>query len=94
MAKEIRDKSDIECNFYQSAEDVPDPRKLSSEEKNLMVLMICYLKNKPHVNRIMSEEDTATSMFLFSSKLCQTPSSNNPREREFHMSVSTRPEAS
>ena len=29
MAKEIRDKSDVECNFYQSAEDVPDPRKLS-----------------------------------------------------------------
>ena len=37
MAKNIIDKSDIECNFYQSAEDVPDPRKLSSEKKNLMV---------------------------------------------------------
>ena len=29
MAKEIREKSDVECNFYQSAEDVPDPRELS-----------------------------------------------------------------
>ena len=38
MAKEIRNKSDVECNFYQSAEDVPDPRELSSEKKNLMVL--------------------------------------------------------
>ena len=37
IAKEIRDKSDIECNFYQSAADVPDPRELSSEKKNLMV---------------------------------------------------------
>ena len=37
MAKEIRDKSDVECNFYQSVEDVPDPRELSSEKKNLMV---------------------------------------------------------
>ena len=37
MAKEIRDKSDVVCNFYQSAEDAPDPRKLSSEKKNLMV---------------------------------------------------------
>ena len=35
MAKEIRDKSDVECNFYQSAEDVPDPRE--KEKKNLMV---------------------------------------------------------
>ena len=37
MAKEITDKSDDVCNFYQSAEDVPDPRELSSEKKNLMV---------------------------------------------------------
>ena len=60
MAKEISDKSDVVCNFYQSAEDVPDPSELSSEKKNLMVLIICYLKNKIPVNRIMSEEDTAT----------------------------------
>ena len=37
MAKEIRDKSDVVCNFYQSAENVPDPRELSSEKTNLMV---------------------------------------------------------
>ena len=37
MAKDIRDKSDVAFKFYQSAEDVPDPRELSSEEKNLMV---------------------------------------------------------
>ena len=29
MAKEIRDKTDVECNFYQSAKDVPDSRELS-----------------------------------------------------------------
>ena len=37
MAKDIRDKSDVECKLYQSAKDVPDPRELSSEKKNLMV---------------------------------------------------------
>ena len=37
MAKEIRDKSDVEGNFYQSGEDVPDPRERRSEKKNLMV---------------------------------------------------------
>ena len=37
MAIEIKDKPDVVCNFYQSAEDVPDPRDLSSEKKNLMV---------------------------------------------------------
>ena len=29
MAKDIKDKSDVECKFYESAEDVPDPRELS-----------------------------------------------------------------
>ena len=36
MAKNIRNRSDLDCNFYQSAEDVPDPRELSPEKKNLM----------------------------------------------------------
>ena len=31
MAKDIREKSNVECKFYKSAEDVPDPRELSSE---------------------------------------------------------------
>ena len=46
MAKEIRDKSDVECNFYQSAEDVPDPTELSSEKKNLMVFDDLLLENQ------------------------------------------------
>ena len=37
MAKEIRDKSDVVCNFYQLDEDVPDPKELSPEKTNLMV---------------------------------------------------------
>ena len=37
MAKDIKEKSNVECKLYESAEDVPDPRELSSEKKNLMV---------------------------------------------------------
>ena len=37
MAKNIRGKSDVECTFYESADDVSDPRELSSGKKNLMV---------------------------------------------------------
>ena len=37
MAKDIRDKSDVEYTFFESAEDVPDLRELSSEKKNLMI---------------------------------------------------------
>ena len=46
MAKGIRYKSDVECNFYKSAEDVPDPRELSSEKKNLMVFDNLLLENQ------------------------------------------------
>ena len=61
MAKEIKDKSDVVCNFYQSAEDVPDLRELSSEQNNLMLFDDLLLEKQfTHVNRIMSEEDTAT----------------------------------
>ena len=46
IAKEIRDKSDVECKFYQSAEDVPDPREQSSQKKNLMVFDVLLEKQK------------------------------------------------
>ena len=36
-AKSIKKKSDIECNFFETASDVPDPRDLNSEDKNLMI---------------------------------------------------------
>ena len=46
MTKYIRDKSDVECKFYQSAEYVPDPIELSSEKKNLMVFHDLLLEKK------------------------------------------------
>ena len=33
IAKNIRDKSDVECKFYESVEDIPDPRELSSQKR-------------------------------------------------------------
>ena len=49
MAKEIRDKSDVECNFYQSAEDVPDPRELSSEKKKSNGIWWSVTWNTKHI---------------------------------------------
>lgn len=37
MAKNQAGKSDIVCKFFESASDVPDPRELSADKKNLMV---------------------------------------------------------
>jgi len=38
LAKESDNKSpDIDCEFFELENDVPDPRELSSEKKNLMI---------------------------------------------------------
>jgi len=46
MVKNQTDKADIECKFFESASDVPDPRDLSPEKKNLMVFVDLLLKRQ------------------------------------------------
>ena len=36
-AKSVNNESNLKCNFFESATDVPDPRELNSEDKNLMI---------------------------------------------------------
>ena len=36
-AKSIKNESNVKCNFFETASDVPDPRDLNSEDKNLMI---------------------------------------------------------
>ena len=57
MAKE-RDKSDVECNFYQSAEDVPDPSDLCPEKKNLMVFDDLLLEKQKHLWIVLCQRKT------------------------------------
>lgn len=37
MSKKLVEKSDMECKFYETAEDVPDPRDLNPQKKNLTI---------------------------------------------------------
>ena len=37
MAKICTEKTDMNCEFFESSEDVPDPRDLNREKKNLMI---------------------------------------------------------
>ena len=62
MAKETRDKSDVECNFYRAAEDALDPRELRSEKNNLMVFDDLLLEKQNTCESYYAEEDTATSI--------------------------------
>ena len=35
--KSTKNESNVKCNFFETASDVPDPRDLNSEYKNLMI---------------------------------------------------------
>ena len=81
IAKNIRDKSDIECKFYETAEVVPDPRELSSGKKNLIVFddLLLEKQNTCESYYKMSEEDTATSIVFI---LLKTISSSHAKQSE------------
>ena len=46
MAEHIRDKSDVECKSYESSDDVPNSRELSSQKQNLMVFDYLLLEKQ------------------------------------------------
>ena len=72
MAKDIRDK--FECKFYQSAEDVPDPRELSSQKKNLMVFDDLLLeKQNTCESYYVRERHSNVECFYFAQKYFKLP---------------------
>ena len=36
-ARTIKNKSNVKCNFFETASDVPDPRESDPKDKNLMI---------------------------------------------------------
>ena len=37
FAKTIKNKSNVKCNFFETASVMPDPRELDPEDRNLMI---------------------------------------------------------
>ena len=91
MAKESRDKSDVECNFYQSAEDVPDPRDLSSEKKNLMVFDDLLLEKQSTCDSYYVSNYSNVDCFYLAQNYFKHPR-ETIRENANFMSVSPRPD--
>ena len=60
IAKDIRDESDVECKFYESAEDVPDPRELSSDKTNQILFHDLLLEKQITCQTYYVKEDIAT----------------------------------
>ena len=53
-AKSIKNELNMKCNFFVTASDVPDPRDLNSEDKNLMIFddLLLERQNKCKCNYI------------------------------------------
>ena len=92
MAKEIRDKSDVVRNFYQSAKDVPDPRELSSEKKNLMVFDDLLLEKQNTCESYYGRgRHSNVDCFYLAQHYFKLPHQTIKENANF-MSVSSRPE--
>ena len=56
-AKTIKNESNLKCNFFKMASDVPDPRDLNTEDKNLMIFDDLLSKDKISANVTIFVED-------------------------------------
>ena len=61
MAKYQTDKSTIDCKFFESTTDVPDPRELNLNKKNLIVFDDLLLEKQNKCEAITLEEDIVMS---------------------------------
>ena len=66
MGKSNNYKPDIECAFYETAEDVPDPRDLSAEKKNLMIFddLLLEKQNKCETYYIRGRHSNVDCFYL------------------------------
>ena len=93
MAKEIRDKSDVVCNFYQSAEDVPDHSELSLEKKNLMLFDDLLLeKQNTCESYYVRERHSNVDCFHLAQNYFELPRQTISDNANFILSVSAGPE--
>ena len=59
-------KEPIECNFYESADDVPDPKKISPEHKNLMIFddLLLQKQNKCEAYYVNGRHSNCDCLYL------------------------------
>ena len=59
-------KEPIECNFYESADDVPDPKELSPEQKNLMIFddLLLHKHNKCEAYYVRGRHSNCDCLYL------------------------------
>jgi len=68
LAKDQRShsKEPIECNFYESADDVLDPKELSPDQKNLMIFdnLLLQKQNKCEAYYVRGRHSNSDCLYL------------------------------
>jgi len=68
LAKDQRSRSKeaVECSFYESADDVLDPKELSPEHKNLMIFddLLLQKQNKCEAYNVRGRHSNCDCLYL------------------------------
>jgi len=64
--RKTRSKEPIECNFYESADDVTDPKEISLEHKNLMIFddLLLQKQNKCEAYYVRGRHSSCDCLYL------------------------------
>jgi len=64
--QKTRSKETIECNLYESADDVPDPKEISLEHKNLMMFddLLLQKQNKCEAYYVRGRHSNCDCLYL------------------------------
>ena len=56
----------IDCNFYESADDIPDPKEISPEHKNLMIFddLLLQKQNKCEAYYVRGRHSNCDCLYL------------------------------
>ena len=65
-AKTIKNKSNMKCNFFETASDVPDPQDLNTKDKNLMIFdnLLLERQNKTECYYIRGRHSNVDCFYL------------------------------
>ena len=82
----MRRKSEIKADFFDNCDMIPDPKELSKDEKNLLILDDCFLgpQNKAEAYYTRGRQNNCDTELLPLTK------THYPREYEFPCLISAR----
>jgi hypothetical protein len=81
----------MECQFFETADDVPEPEDLDSTKNNLMIFDDLQLtkQNKCEKYYIRGRHSNVDCFYL-AQNYFMLPQTNHPRKHQFYLSVSSR----